>query len=344
MLLPKSNYSSILVLFFFLLILMLTGCDADLRTHKLQGQTMGTQYNISIVASEAIDTQHLQAELEETLASINQQMSTYLDDSELSRFNQTSDTDWFNVSTPVATVVRSALTVSQQSKGAFDATVFPLIKRWGFGPAFRQDMPSDEELTSLKEQTGYQYIQVRTDPPALKKDKPAIMLDLSAIAKGYAVDQLTEYLNQQGFTNHLVEIGGEVRATGLNGKQHPWQIGIERPLNHQRSQLIGIPLNNESVATSGNYRNYFEHDGKRYSHTIDPKTGKPVTHQLASVTVIHPENMWADAYATAIMVLGAEKGLALAEALELPVYLLSHAKNGQLNESHSTAFRKYLKQ
>lgn len=321
---------------------MLSGCNSDIQTYKLQGKTMGTQYNISIVKPETIDIQNLQASIDEKLVNINQQMSTYLDDSELSRFNQTPSTDWFEVSSPVVKVVNAALTVSQQSHGAFDATVFPLIKRWGFGPEFRQDIPSNEELKTLNEQIGYEHIQVRTEPPALKKDKVGIMLDLSAIAKGYAVDQITEYLNQQGFTNHLVEIGGEVRATGLNAKQQAWQIGIEKPLNNQRSQFIGIPLNNESVATSGNYRNYFEHEGKRYSHTIAPKTGKPVTHQLASVTVIHPENMWADAYATAIMVLGEEKGLALAEELKLPVYLLNHTEDGQLKESHSTAFKKYL--
>jgi thiamine biosynthesis lipoprotein len=343
MFLLKNHVTSLqLTIYALLMAVLLSGCGSDKQTYKLQGKTMGTQYNISIVSLEKLDVQTLQRAIDEKLASINQQMSTYIDHSELSRFNQASSTDWFEVSPSLVKVVETALMVSQQSDGAFDATVFPLIKRWGFGSAFRLDIPTDEELAQQKTKIGYQFIQNRAEPPALKKNKPGIMLDLSAIAKGYAVDQITEHLNQQGFHNHLVEIGGEVRATGLSARQQPWQIGIEKPLHHQRSQLIGIPLMNESVATSGDYRNYFEHEGKRYSHTIDPKTAKPVTHQLASVTVIHPENMWADAYATAIMVLGKEQGLILAEELKLPVYLLSHQEGGRLEESYSKAFKKYL--
>ncbi|MGV6808734.1 MAG: FAD:protein FMN transferase [bacterium] len=326
-------------------------CNNAVKTYHLTGQTMGTHYQISLVVA-AQQTFHadiqtdLQQAVEHTLADINQAMSTYQKDSAISRFNHYEGIDWFAVPYNLAQVTQNALTISQQSQGAFDPTIYPLVKLWGFGEHFAQQVPHQKDLQTAKAMVGYQHLQVRLQPPALKKSQAGLMLDLSAIAKGYAVDQLSDLLLTQGWQNHLVDIGGEVKAQGVNAKGIAWRIGIEQPdvAPHQVAQ--GIQLNNTSVATSGNYRNYFEVEGKRYSHTIDPVTGEPVTHTLASATVIHPSNEWADAYATTFMVLGLEKALAFAEQQQLPVYLLAY--DDQVNQvrnitaHYSSAFKPYL--
>jgi thiamine biosynthesis lipoprotein len=335
----------------FILVLFslssLQGCSESTKTYELRGKTMGTHYQISLAISPpqtltASHQQDLQQAIEQALASINQAMSTYQADSAISQFNRYQGTEWFPVSENLASVTQNALTISQQSHGTFDPTVYPLVKLWGFGEQFAQQIPDQQALQTAKAKVGYENLQVRLQPPALKKNQGDLMLDLSAIAKGYAVDQISALLMQQGWQNHLVDIGGEVKAHGLNAKGIAWRIGIEQPDTTPQHVMQGVQLHNTSIATSGNYRNYFEVDGKRYSHTIDPTTGKPVTHTLASATVIHPQNEWADAYATTLMVLGLEKGLAFAEQYQLPVYLLAY-KDKQLTAHYSSAFKPYLK-
>jgi len=349
--LSRHFFVNVLKIIAFILILFslyhLQGFNKSTKTYELSGKTMGTHYQISLVISSpqtftANHQQDLQQAIEQELASINQAMSTYQADSAISQFNRYQGTDWFPVSENLASVTQNALTVSQQSHGAFDPTVYPLVKLWGFGEKFAQQIPDPQALQTAKAKVGYENLQVRLQPPALKKNQAEVMLDLSAIAKGYAVDQISTLLTQQGWHNHLVDIGGEVKALGLNARSTGWQIGIEQPDTRQQQVTQGVQLHNTSIATSGNYRNYFEVDGKRYSHTIDPTTGKPVTHTLASATVIHPQNEWADAYATTLMVLGLEKGLAFAEQYQLPVYLLAY-KDKQLSAHYSSAFKPYLK-
>jgi thiamine biosynthesis lipoprotein len=297
----------------------------------LDGTTMGTVYSVKIVRGEVtqsgLDSLQLKKEIDLILQRINQQMSTYQKDSELSLFNQYRNTDWFPVSPELALIIQKSLQISQLSDGAFDITVGPLVNLWGFGPEERNEIvPADEELKDRIRYVGYQNLHVRNAPPALKKDIPEIYCDLSAIAKGYGVDKLGEYLQRIEIQNYLIDIGGEIQAKGQNQLDKIWKIGVSTPDDKYDIQKV-LPLENRSVATSGDYRNYFEKDGIRYSHTIDPRTGKPITHNLASVTVIHDSCMVADGMATAIDVLGPERGYAFAIRLKLSVFLIVREEN-----------------
>ncbi|MCP5103708.1 MAG: FAD:protein FMN transferase [bacterium] len=303
---------------------------------------MGTTYMIKLVKGGDTDAQKLQADIDVLLKRVNQQMSTWLKDSEISRFNQYSETGWFDVSADTAVVFSEALNISELSGGAFDITVGPLINLWGFGPGNKKrQVPGEEQIKEIMAGIGYQKLSVRQSPPALKKEEPALYCSLAAIAKGFGVDKTAEYLDSKGFIHYLVEIGGEVRARGFRPGGKPWRIGIAVPDGSQSYQKI-VLLKNISMATSGDYHNYFEKDGVRYSHTIDPVTGWPITHKLASVTVLHESCMRADALATAINVLGPEKGYELAIKKNLPVFLIVKGANGFL-EKMTTRFEEMVK-
>lgn len=295
--------------------------------HVLRGRTMGTFFTIKYIAKNKTQLseeakQTIEAGIHDVLNEVNRQMSTYIPDSDISRFNRYEKNDWFAVSPGLAKVVEQALTVSRMSGGAFDITVGPLVNLWGFGPEQKPEkIPADEKIEEVMLFTGYQKLDVRLSPPAIKKAQPGIVCDLAGIAKGYGVDKVAEYLESRGILNYLVEIGGEVRAKGKKEGGHRWRLGVASP-DGSAGIRIAFPLKNSAMATSGDYHNYFEEDGVRYSHTIDPATGKPITHKLASVTVIHPSCMTADALATAIDVLGPEKGYDLAVKEKLAVFLL----------------------
>ncbi|MEE9309997.1 MAG: FAD:protein FMN transferase [Cocleimonas sp.] len=274
---------------------------------------MGTHYNIILVGSKTEKSDLLKKQVDDLLLEINRQMSTYISDSEISTFNRYKQQDWFAVSTDFAQVVSTAQRVSKLSQGAFDITVAPLIDLWGFGATTQLTTPTDEQIQTTLRNTGYKLLEVRNNPPALRKLNKNIRIDLSAIAKGFAVDKIAELLNQERYTNYLVEIGGEVRNRGFNQKGKPWKVGIETPEQENRRLNKTLLTSNLSIATSGDYRNYFIKDGQRYSHTIDPTTGKPITHKLASITVLHESTMIADAYATALMVMGDVKGRRFSE-------------------------------
>ena len=239
-------------------------------------------------------------------------------------------TDWFAVSTEFASVVQFAQSVSQKTDGAFDITINPLVNAWSFGPDERTNtVPDSETLDRLKQVVGYQMLDVRMDPPAIKKSNPQLTIDLSAIAKGHGVDRVVEFLNAQGAKNVFVEIGGEVRVSGDKAGQW-WKVGIQVPDSAQTEVMIAHSLNtgsgnDQAMATSGDYRNFFEADGVRYSHTIDPRTGNPVKHNLASVSVVGGSCMHADAWATAINVLGADEGLQLAQRENLDVLIVNRS-------------------
>ncbi len=271
---------------------------------------MGTRYHINLVVTPKDKSLPSKARIKDTidglLLSLNQQMSTYIADSEISRFNQYKKTDWFPVSRDFALVASAAQGVSQASKGAFDITIAPLIERWGFGAKAQFEIPDAVEIKAIQKNTGFTKLAVRENPPALKKSNKNIQIDLSAIAKGFAVDKIIQALQAMGFSNALVEIGGEIRNIGFNQQGKPWRIGIEAP-DHATTVSDSLLTSNTSLATSGNYRNFFVKDGVSYSHTISPVTGSPVKHDMRSITVIHDSAMLADAYATAFMVLGSEK-------------------------------------
>ncbi|WP_246156286.1 FAD:protein FMN transferase [Thiohalocapsa marina] len=308
----------------------------------LQGSTMGTTYSVQVTgplpppAGAEHDPEALQRRIDALLEQINAMMSTYRPDSELSRFNAAATTDWFAVSPELAQVVATAQSISRASDGAFDVTVGPLVNLWGFGPELDTDLPpSQARIDATLARTGYQLLEVRQAPPALRKAHADVYVDLSAIAKGYGVDRVAALLTELGYDNALVEIGGELRGQGVRGPARPWRIAVERPqADGPRRVFRVVQLRNLGMATSGDYRNFFELDGVNYSHTIDPATGRPVHHQLASVTVLAEQCMLADAWATALLVLGPERGLERAESLGLAALLIE--RQGEALSAQST--------
>lgn len=297
--------------------LAMVSCASSIETGvvSFSGPTMGTAYKISIAAQAPAhqwppETLQVKELVEKRLAELNRMMSTYDPKSEISQFNQLDSEDWFPVSRETAKVVAFALEVSKKTDGAFDPTIGPVVNLWGFGPGKRRVRPpNDESFAKALERVGYQNIVVRMDPPALRKTNSSVYLDLSAIAKGYAVDQISELLQAQGIHSSLVDIGGEVRTSGIKPEGRPWRVAVEKPQADQEKPFQEIlEIRDASLATSGDYRNYFEQEGIRYSHTIDPKTGSPIRHQLAVVSVQTKECMEADALATALLVMGPQKG------------------------------------
>jgi len=297
-----------------------TAIDADdprepggRQVWKLSGPTMGTRYAVSIVGGRERDASDLRGQIDERLAAVNRRMSTYDPESELSRFNASGSTDWFEVSAETASVVRSALRLARESGGAYDPTVGPLVNLWGFGPGKRREAPPTvAEIAAAKMAVGSDRVEARVDPPALRKSSPGVYVDLSSIAKGHGVDAVAGLLEDAGVSAYLVEIGGEVRARGVKPNGRPWRIGVEKPdesppVAGRAPQRI-VELRDRSLATSGDYRNFFEHGGRRYSHTIDPTTGRPVKHGLATVTVLADACRDADGLATALLVLGPDAG------------------------------------
>jgi len=280
---------------------------------------MGTTYTIKLnVVDTKIDRARISTDVNQRLDKINAQMSTYMETSRLSIFNKSNTQDWEEIPADLYKVIEEALRINQLSYRAFDITIGPVVNLWGFGPKAQLEIVPDEStIREVLDSVGSEHIHLRKEPYAIKKDKPDLYIDLSAIAKGYAVDVIADYLDELSLNNYMVEIGGEIKTKGINPDNKIWHIGIEKPLDDQRSVQTVIILNNTAMATSGDYRNYFEENGIRYSHTIDPSTGKPITHKLASVTVLHPSAMTADALATALLVLGPERGSELAHSENL---------------------------
>lgn len=339
MLIIVNKWLALIGLAFFL-------CACSQPQEKLvhiQGQTMGTYYQVKyLLTPELSDKKQLQIEqlqplIDEQLELVNNQMSTYRPQSELSLFNKAQHKQ--PVSPATIKVVSKALQIAEQTDGAFDVTVGPLVNLWGFGPDKKPSkVPSDSLIKTTQAKVGSQYLSIQDKQ--LVKAKPELYVDLSSIAKGYGVDVIAEFLESKGIVNYLVDIGGELRVHGTKDKGAQWTLAIEKPESGQNVQRL-LHIGDNAIATSGDYRNYFESDGIRYSHTIDPKTGKPISHKLASVTVINKSSMVADAYATAITVLGPEKGLNFAKQHQLAVFLLVKTDTG-FSESFTEQFTPYL--
>ncbi len=286
---------------------------------------MGTTWSVAMQLDDAIDARTIKQGIEEHLEQMNRLMSTYDPISEISQFNQHSRTDWFPVSEDTAQVIELALEISRLTNGAFDISVGPLVDLWGFGARRSNGLPpTAEQLAVARTGVGYEYLEVRRLPPALRKKLPQLRIDLAAIAKGYAVDVLAEYLDQAGLVNYLVEIGGELKIKGQRPDGTPWRIAIEAPLEHVRQVARVFPLADVALATSGNYRNFYEIDGQRYGHTIDPASGRPIRHQLASATVLDRSSARADALATALMVMGEERAKTFCQEEQIAAYLFIH--------------------
>jgi thiamine biosynthesis lipoprotein len=349
MILKTSYKRAAKLLFLFVSIAFLSACDEPLQDHfKLAGATMGTSYHITVLNKEGVDTPQgdLQQAIDQQLSVINQQMSTYISDSELSKVNDASVNSWITVSDNLFDVLMLSLELGWLSNGALDITVGPLVNEWGFGPGGTDkadSVPDEETLAKLKANIGFQHIEFDISNNSVLKRRP-VVLDLSAIAKGFAVDKVSELLLYAGYTDFMVEIGGELRLMGHSPKGSPWKIAIEKPEITSMGQVFeAVSLSNVGMATSGDYRNYFEVDGTRYSHTIDPVTAYPVKHHLASVTVIAESSAYADGLATAINVMGPEKGLQLAQSQGLAIYMIINTDQG-FEVRYSDAFKAYINQ
>jgi thiamine biosynthesis lipoprotein len=332
------------------LSISITACFPSNNSPKkeilLQGFTMGTTYNIKVVATpEQVEALKLQDKVDAVLKRVNQEMSTYIADSEISLFNKSTSGDNFEISTGFARVLKESIRLGELSNGKLDITVGPLVNLWGFGPELRPEkVPTESVLVSTLARVGLKNLHLSGNQ--LSKDIPNLYVDLSTTAKGYGVDIVAELIEANGIVNYLVEIGGEMRLKGFKHTGELWAIAIEKPIldpsGEQRAiHQIVIPKDN-AVATSGDYRNYFEVDGQRFSHIIDPATGKPINHNLVSVTVIHPSSMTADGLSTTLMVMGTEQGMAFAVKNNLAALFISKTEHG-FSEQFTVKFKQYLK-
>lgn len=321
-------------LWLLLLIILLAGCSERDRPLDspvtLEGETFGTFYQVTIADPlTRREADELESGILDELEAVDAAMSTWREDSELMAFNEAPLGEWQPLSDELVEVLAIGQSVAEASDGAFDMTIGDLVNLWSFGPEARpREVPDEATLAARLAETGPDSLEV--DEQALQARRLRdVFVDLSAVAKGHATDRVAAYLTQQEFDHYLVNLGGEVKVAGhRDGESAPWRIGIEVPREGRQEARHVLALEDIAVATSGDYRNYFEHDGRRYSHTLDPRTGRPIDHRLASVTVIHPSDAWADAWATALLVLGEEEGMALARQRELAVLMLVRQDEG----------------
>jgi thiamine biosynthesis lipoprotein len=320
--------------------------DSVKKEILLQGRTMGTTYNIKVVATpEHVESLKLHDKIEAVLKQVNQEMSTYIPNSEISLFNKAPSEEAFDISSGFARVLKESIRLGELSNGKLDITVGPLVNLWGFGPEQRPEKgPSEALLASTLVRVGLKNLHLEGNK--LSKGISDLYIDLSTTAKGYGVDIVAELIEANGIDNYLVEIGGEMRLRGFKHTGELWAIAIEKPIQdpsgEQRAvhQVI-IPKDN-AVATSGDYRNYFEADAQRFSHIIDPATGKPINHNLVSVTVIHPSSMTADGLSTTLMVMGTEQGMEFAVENNLAALFIFKTEHG-FGEQFTVKFKQYLK-
>lgn len=305
---------------------------------------MGTTYTVKVAAAvDAEQRAELSTAIRAALDQVNALMSTYVPSSEVSRFAVASASVAFALSPSTVEVLTKALQVSEKTDGAFDVTVRPLVDAWGFGPDGRpKKKPDRPAIADLLPRVGYQKLRLDADARTLRKTVDAVSIDLSAIAKGYAVDRVAAALVRAGHERFMVEVGGEVRARGTNATGEGWRIGIEAPAEGGRQVIGVVSLPDHGLATSGNYRNYYVEDGVKYAHTIDPRSGQPVRHRLLSASVIHPEAAMADAWATALMVVGPERARQLAEDNGLAVLLTIADERGGYSIETSEGFRPFV--
>lgn len=328
-----------------LTLFVLAACsDRGPDQFEISGNTMGTQYSVKLVGdSDTISASAVEARIDEILDRINGMMSTYIQDADISRFNLSASLDWFEVPKEFCDVLEHSREISQITEGAFDVTAGPLVNLWGFGPTdMKFEPPSDAEIAAASARVGYEHIETDCAMPAIRRAIEGVEIDLSAYAKGYAVDELAEALLAAGYDDFLVEIGGEIRVAGRNSQGKRWAIGIEIPRAGAREPYAVVSLTDLAVATSGDYRNFFEHEGVRYSHEIDTRTGRPVTHELAAVSIIDESAATADAMATGLLVMGPEAGYELAAKENIAAMFLTRTDSG-IEERVSSRFEELAK-
>jgi len=327
---------------FAFLLIVLAGCRFQ-REVLITGDTMGTTYHIKVIAGYFDRTAGLKEKIDRRLQEINDSMSTYKADSEISRFNSTQNTvNGFAVSEDFFNVIKTAEKLYQLTNGAWDGTVKRLVDLWGFGnPSAQQTIPAKENIDRLLAEAGFSHIEI-SDTRYIRKKKASLSLDLNSIAKGYAVDRIAAVIRASGIENFLVEIGGEVYASGVKKNRQHWRVGINRPLKDAPASQVyrAVTLQDLALATSGDYRNFFELEGRRYSHVLDPRTGYPVGNSVVSVSVIADTCMFADGLATALMVMGPDRGLALVRRLDrVEAMIVVQQADGVLVDYFSEGFK-----
>jgi len=324
--------------------LALAGCGARARTastpQQFAGETMGTAYVVKLAgaALSPARLEAMQADVHAALEGVNRGMSLYRPESELMRLNRHPAAVPLPMSPDLFRVLAAAERVSALSQGAFDVSVAPLVDAWGFGVDKRREVPAADEVQARRRATDWRGLRLDPERRIAVKAHAGLQADLGGIAKGYGVDLAAGAIEAAGVEHYMVEVGGEVRTRGRNAQGQAWRIGIEEPDAVPQRARIVVPLAGRSMATSGDYRIFFEQAGRRYSHEIDPRTAAPIDHGLASVTVIADDCMTADALATALIVMGPDSGWALAQRQALAAYFIVRGTDGRLHDRATEAF------
>lgn len=304
---------------------LLAGCGEKIE--EFGGPTMGSHYSLKYLAGEGSpEPAALKAEVEALLTQVDQQMSTWRSDSDLSKFNRLPAGSCRVMPDAVLALVRRGEQLFRDSDGAFDLTVSPLLELWGFGPQSRGErVPTAEEITAAQATVGHRHLRI--EGQQLCKSA-AVHLDFNSLAAGYTVDLIAARLAERAVSSYLLDVTGEIKAVGRKPDGSPWRIAIEAPRDDQQVAQKVLSLDGLGVSTSGDYRNYFERDGQRYSHTLDPQTGAPITHRLAAVTVVDASTLRADGLSTLLMVLGPERGFAYAEQAGIAAFFVTRTDKG----------------
>ena len=330
---------------------LLSGCDSAITPATpastatvLDGKTMGTFWRVSVIGVDEAKAEALRAKVQAQLDADDRLLSTWKNDSALMRFNHAADTRPWPVSEAMADIVTLSLRIGAKTHGAMDITVGPLVNLWGFGPD-KQPVatPDAQAIAAAKARTGLQHLQVinQSGRQFLQKDIPDLFVDLSTVGEGYAADHLARLMEQEGISRYLVSVGGALVSRGMNGEGKPWRVAIQKPTDRENAVQAIVDINGHGISTSGSYRNYYELDGKRISHVIDPQTGQPITHKLVSVTVIAPTALEADGWDTGLMVLGPEKAQQVVREQGLAVYMIVKEGEG-FKTWMSPQFRTFL--
>ncbi|HCI6694321.1 TPA: FAD:protein FMN transferase ApbE [Klebsiella quasipneumoniae subsp. quasipneumoniae] len=330
---------------------LFSGCDSATSPTTsastatvLDGKTMGTFWRVSVIGVDEAKAQALRAKVQAQLDADDRLLSTWKNDSALMRFNRAADTRPWPVSEAMADIVTLSLRIGAKTHGAMDITVGPLVNLWGFGPD-KQPVatPDAQAIAAAKARTGLQHLQVinQSGRQFLQKDIPDLFVDLSTVGEGYAADHLARLMEQEGISRYLVSVGGALVSRGMNGEDKPWRVAIQKPTDRENAVQAIVDINGHGISTSGSYRNYYELDGKRISHVIDPQTGQPITHKLVSVTVIAPTALEADGWDTGLMVLGPEKAQQVVREQGLAVYMIVKEGEG-FKTWMSPQFRTFL--
>ena len=308
-------------------LLLLAGCDngEQAKPTVLEGKTMGTWWRVSVVDINTQQAQALQQKIQAQLDGDDHLLSTWKNDSVLMRFNHATSTAPWPVSAAMADIVTTSLRVGEKTDGAMDITVGPLVNLWGFGPDKQPvKTPEQAQIDAAKARTGLAHLMVinRAGEQFLQKDLPDLFVDLSTVGEGYAADHLARLMEQEGIARYLVSVGGALASRGMNAQGQPWRVAIQKPTDRENAAQAVVDINGHGISTSGSYRNYYELDGKRISHIIDPRSGRPIQHALVSVTVIAPTALEADAWDTGLMVLGTEQAKEVVKREGLAVFMI----------------------